>query len=401
MRIGIDASCWANQRGYGRYTRELLRALLALDQRNEYLLFIDRASALQANDLPAGVEQVRVETSQAATQAASASGRRSLRDLWAMRQAVHQHGRGLDLFYFPSVYTFFLPKTSARVIVTIHDTTAERYPRLIFPNWRSRLFWKVKVQLAVRRADLIATVSEASKRAIMKEFRVSEERVRIISDAVGAEFCPIKHDPQTREVIGRYGVNSDEPFILYVGGISPHKNLGTLVEAHARLLAQPDLPRANLVLVGDYQKDVFYSSYTDLQARIQPAGTGGSVIFTGFVDDSDLAHFYSAAAALVMPSYDEGFGLPALEAMACGAPVVASQAGALSEVVGEAGCLFNPHSPDELKDRLARLLKDPEMRDGLSRQGLQRAKEFSWEHSARQALAIFEGMVQGVEPAVA
>jgi glycosyltransferase involved in cell wall biosynthesis len=266
MRIGVDASCWANQRGYGRYTRELLNALLSLDRRNEYLLFIDKASALLADDLPAGVEQVRVETSKPATQAASAAGRRSLRDLWAMRQAVYQHGRDLDLFYFPSVYTFFPPRTSAKVIVTIHDTTAERYPRLIFPNWRSRLLWKLKVQLAVRRADLIATVSEASKRAIMKEFRVPEARVRIIFDAVGSEFYPIRRDPRTREVIARYGVNAEEPFILYVGGISPHKNLETLVEAHALLLGQPDIPRVNLVLVGDYQKDVFYSSYTSLQA---------------------------------------------------------------------------------------------------------------------------------------
>jgi glycosyltransferase involved in cell wall biosynthesis len=127
----------------------------------------------------------------------------------------------------------------------------------------------------------------------------------------------------------------------------------------------------------------------------------GSVIFTGFVDDADLAHFYNAAAALVMPSYDEGFGLPALEAMACGTPVVASRAGALPEVVGEAGCFFNPHSPDELKDQLAQLLKDPQLREGLGRQGLQRAKEFSWERSARDALAIFEETVKGIEPAAA
>ena len=137
MKIGIDASCWANQRGYGRYTRELLRTLLSSDKRNEYRMFLDKETALLSTDLPEGVEQVVVGTAEAATQAASASGRRSIKDLWAMRQAVHQHGQDLDVFYFPSVYTYFPVKTKAKVIVTIHDTTAERYPHLIFPNWQS------------------------------------------------------------------------------------------------------------------------------------------------------------------------------------------------------------------------------------------------------------------------
>ena len=401
MRIGVDASCWANQRGYGRYTRELLTALLALDQQNQYQFFIDDQSARQADGLPPGVSLVKVATSQAATQAASASGRRSLRDLWAMRQAVHWHGSDLDLFYFPSVYTYFPPRTRARVIVTIHDTTAERYPRLIFPNRRSQLFWKLKVRLAVRRADLIATVSQASRREIVKEFGVPEERVSVISDAVGAEFCPLGEDAPTSEVIARYGVNPDEPFILYVGGISPHKNLHTLVDAHASLVQDWGAPAPNLVLVGDYQKDVFFSSYTSLRERVNNRGTGGKVVFTGFVDDDDLRYLYNGASALVMPSFDEGFGLPALEAMACGTPVIASNAGALPEVVGDAGRLFSPHSSQELKEHLATVLGDRLVHDAMRRMGLQRAREFSWERSAQAALTVFGRLGRKLEPATA
>lgn len=401
MRIGVDASCWANKRGYGRYTRELLSALLSADDQNEYLFFIDAESASQADDLPAGVSQVKVATSEAATQAASASGRRSLRDLWAMRQAVGQHGYDLDLFYFPSVYTYFPPKTRAKVIVTIHDTTAERYPKLIFPNRRSGFFWKLKVHLAVRRADLIATVSEASKREIIKEFGVSPDRVSVIPDAVGAEFCPLTEVDRSQEITAHYGVNCDEPFILYVGGISPHKNLHTLVDAHASLVQESSTAKANLVLVGDYQKDVFFSSYTGLQERIEELGTGDKVVFTGFVDDDDLKYFYNAASALVMPSFDEGFGLPALEAMACGTPVIASNAGALPEVVGSAGRLFNPHSSQELQEQLAAVLGDSLVHDSMSRLGLQRAREFSWERSAQSALAAFNQLGRKLEPATA
>jgi glycosyltransferase involved in cell wall biosynthesis len=318
-----------------------------------------------------------------------------------MRQAVYRHGNDLDLFYFPSVYTYFPPKTRARVIVTIHDTTAERYPKLIFPNRRSRLFWKLKVELAVRRADLIATVSEASKQEIIREFGVPEARVSVISDAVGAEFYPLNEEPKTREVIAKYGVNVGEPFILYVGGISPHKNLHTLVDAHALLGQESGAPSANLVLVGDYQRDVFYSSYTSLREKIDGLGTTDKVVFTGFVDDTDLMYFYNAASVLVMPSYDEGFGLPALEAMACGTPVIVSNAGALPEVVGSAGRLFSPHSPQHLKDHLATVLSDRLVHDTMSRMGLQRAREFSWERSAQAALTAFSQLGRNLEPATA
>ena len=416
MIIGVDASCWANKRGYGRYTRELLTALFDADQRNEYRLFIDTESAKQAVDLPEGIPQVRVNTSKAATQAASAAGRRSLRDIWAMRQAVNRYGSDLDVFYFPSVYTYFPVKTRAKVIVTIHDTTAERYPKLIFPNRLSRLFWNLKVQMAVRRADLIATVSEASKIEIVREFGVAAEQVRVVSDAVGPEFYRLNPDARTpdarnpdartpdartREVLAKYGVNIGLPFILYVGGISPHKNLITLVRAHAALQRVAGGVKTNLVLLGDYQKDVFYSSYSDLCREIEHLGTKDWVVFTGFVDDADLVHFYNGASTLVMPSFDEGFGLPALEAMACGTPVIASRAGALPEVVGNAGKLFNPHDPDELKVCLSDVLGDARLHQEMSRQGLQRAREFSWARSADSALAIFEEVAASLEPVTA
>ena len=125
------------------------------------------------------------------------------------------------------------------------------------------------------------------------------------------------------------------------------------------------------------------------------------MVFTGFVDDADLVHFYNGASTLVMPSFDEGFGLPALEAMACGTPVIASRAGALPEVVGNAGKLFNPHDPDELKVCLSDVLGDARLHQEMSRQSLQRAREFSWARSADSALAIFEEVAASLEPVTA
>lgn len=398
MKIGIDASCWANQRGYGRYTRELMGTLLSADTRNEYRLFLDSETASLSGDLPEGVEQVVIGTTEAATQGASASGRRSIKDLWAMRQAVNRYGQDLDIFYFPSVYTYFPIKTSAKVIVTIHDTTAERYPHLIFPNWQSKMFWKIKVKLAVRKADLIATVSEASKREIIKEFGVSENMVKVVSDAVDDEFHPMTDASAIRTALAKYGVDSNDRFLLYVGGISPHKNIQTLVEAHASLIQNEQFQDVKLVLAGDYQKDVFYSCYTDLTERIRARNSSSNVIFTGFLDDADLVPFYNGARAVVMPSFDEGFGLPALESMACGTPIVASNAGALPEVVGDAGLLFSPYSTDELTDQLGRLLASEDLQREYSNLGLERAAQFSWESSMRSALEAFDEVSGNYQP---
>ncbi len=393
MKIGVDASCWANKRGYGRYTRELLRALMALDKDSDYRLFLDSATDQQSDDLPEGVQRVVVETSLAAAQAASASGHRSLRDLWAMAQAVRRQGRDLDIFYFPSVYTFFPVMTPAKVVVTVHDTTAERYPKLIFPNRRSRLLWKLKVRWAVHRADLITTVSETSKQEIIREFKLKEGAVRVVPDAVSPAFRPVNDPTQTRQVLAKYNLNGDQRYILYVGGISPHKNLATLVDAYAAATRETGFQDVNLVLVGGFQEDVFYSSYPGLREKIESLGMSDKVIFTGFVSDQELVHFYNGAQVLAIPSYDEGFGLPAAEAMACGTPVVASRAGALPEVVGQAGLLFDPHAPEELKECLQRLIADEGLRKELGRIGLCRAREFSWESSARTAAATFKELV--------
>lgn len=393
MKIGVDGSCWTNKRGYGRYTRELVRALLQVDTRNQYRLFLDAQTAQQCHDLPfSGIELVVVETSQAAGAAASAAGNRSLRDLWAMGRAVQRDGRDLDLFYFPSVFTYFPVRTRARIVVTIHDTIPERFPALIFPNQRARLFWRLKVAAAVRQADAILTVSTASRRAIAQRLHVREDDVRVVPDAVNGHFGPVDDRRVARQTLARFGVTDHEQVVLYVGGISPHKNLTTLVTAYAGLVNTGAFADTRLVLVGDYATDGFYSGYAALRDQIAAAGLTERVIFTGYLSDADLLQVYNAADVFVLPSLDEGFGLPALEAMVCGVPVVASRAGALPDVVGEAGRLFDPYSTAELTQCLTDLLGDAEARRELGRQGRERARTFTWDRAAQAALAAFEAV---------
>ncbi|MEO5904557.1 MAG: glycosyltransferase family 1 protein, partial [Gemmatimonadaceae bacterium] len=319
---------------------------------------------------------------------------RSLLDLWRMRRAVAAWGEKLDVFYFPADYTYFPVSTPARVIVTKHDMTDRRMPELLFPNWKSRLFWDAKIRLAMRRSDMIFTVSETSRRDIIDAFRLPGECVRVVADAVDPSFVPAARGTERTAILAKYGIRDDERFVLYVGGISPHKNLETLILAFERWSRTNAKLDVSLILVGDYAADVFHSSFNALQGLIATHSLGASVRFPGFVPDADLRHFYSAADCLVLPSFYEGFGLPVLEAMACGTAVIASNAGALPEVVADAGLLFDPHLPDELAECLGRVLSDESLRLELVERGKLRSRQFTWEASARVAIEAFEQLAR-------
>ena len=390
MRVGIDASCWTNSRGYGRYARELINAILDVDQQNSYTLFLDAATERLSPDLPVRAKRVIVQTGSAASQAAAADGYRSLGDLWAMSRAVAAQRGDLDLFYFPSVYTFFPVPRRLRPLVTIHDTITERNPALAFPHWHNRVFWNLKVGWAIRQSSFILTVSESSSAAIREHFGLASSRVRIVPDAVSPQFQPTEDTPERRRTLSSRGVDPGRRYLLYVGGISPHKSIDTLVDAHAKLIRNEGFADVQLVLVGDYKRDVFFSSYDALRQR-----AAASAIFTGFVPDDELTQLYGAASTLVMPSIDEGFGLPAIEAMACGTPVVASRAGALPEVVADAGLLYTPRDVDELAEALKTVLADASLRQRLSNEGQKRAAQFTWQASARLAIQAFEDAGRG------
>lgn len=389
MRIGVDACCWSNRRGFGRFTRELLKALIATDSSNEYWLFLDQQSS-QVTDLPPKANLVIVPTTVSPVEAASASGHRSFRDLWAMTRAVSKHK--LDLFFFPAIYSFFPILNRIPIAITIHDMIPDDHPEAVFPDKRRLFFWKMKELAALRQTDVVVTVSNYSKQQILRHCRIKASRIRVISEAPGEAFTVLPENQETEQVLRTYGLEDRGRFLLYVGGISPHKNLRTLVDAFHLLIDDPDYTDVKLILVGDYKTDSFYSDYPALKAKVEELHLTGRVLFTGFVDDADLATLYNAASLVVIPSLQEGFGLPAMEAMACGAPVVSSSAGSLPEVLGKAGCFFDPYSPNDIHKVIRTVLSDPALRESMKHAGLERAKQFRWETTADQMRAIFEEM---------
>jgi glycosyltransferase involved in cell wall biosynthesis len=392
MRIGIDLACWANSRGYGRYTRNLLRALLATDTTHRYLGFADPAT-LQSGTFPLQLELVPVALSEAPTQAAAHDGRRRAIDLWRMARAV-QRSR-VDVVFFPSTYTYFPVLGRARAVVVVHDAIAERMPQLIFPNRAGRLAWTLKTRLACWQAQRIVTVSRAASASIQQHLPISAKRVRIIHEAADPVFGPSLRDAaagQRRVTLReRFGIRADAQIVLYVGGFGPHKNVGTLIEAFARLRDTVEVP-LHLVLVGQTEGEVFHSEVGGLQEQVRQRSLEDRVTFTGFVPDLELVDWYHAATCLVLASRDEGFGLPVVEAMACGTPVIASRVGALAELVGDdAGLLFDPDQPDELVLALRRLVTgDGVLAQELREAGLRRAAALSWEQAATSLCAIFD-----------
>jgi glycosyltransferase involved in cell wall biosynthesis len=377
--IGVDATVWANRRGYGRFARGLLPRLADRLGPDRLLLFLDPLSA-QAEDLPAGTRRVVVPLSEAPISAASAEGRRSISDLLRMTRAVAISRP--DVIFFPSAYTFFPIVPPTRVVVTIHDVIAERHPSLVFPRRHLAWFWHAKMLLARWQAHLILTVSDASRRAIIDQFRVAPGRVAVVPEGADPIFYPRPDGPGRSAALARAGLASGDPFILYVGGISPHKNLDTLLRSYARLVAMPRFADVRLLLVGDYSGDSFYSCYADLIRLQSDLGLDGHVTFTGFLPDVDLAELYPAARAVILPSFDEGFGLPVIEAMVSGTAVLASDRGSLPEVLGGAGQLFDPTSSEAMTTAMASVLGDPARRTTMIERGLARANAYSWTAAA-------------------
>jgi glycosyltransferase involved in cell wall biosynthesis len=394
MKIGIDATCWGNKRGFGRFTRELLEALLEIDETNEYLFFVD-GDTNESETIPSRVTKIIVNTDVSPIQAASAQSRRSIKDLLAMSREVFRHK--VDVFFFPAVYSYFPVFNRTKIIVTIHDVIADHNPELIFPNAKSKFFWKLKQNAAIRQADLITTVSEYSKRQIIEYFNLPKSRMRVISEGVRPIFRVAAADKERIETLNKYQLNANENFLLSVGGISPHKNLGTLVTAFKKICeTRTDV---KLVLVGDYKDDPFFSAYPSLKKQIAELNLENKVIFTGYISDEELVDLYNEAALLVFPSFEEGFGLPAIEAMSCGTPVAASNCSSLPEVLGDVGRFFDPRNAENMADVIGQVLGNAEMRNTMKKSGLARAEQFKWKKAAQDTLAIFNELVAS-KPAV-
>lgn len=392
MRIGVDASCWWNRRGFGRFTRELLKAMFAASEGHEFVLFVDQPPDPDMSG--PGVRAVTVKTSRTVTEAAVAEDRRTIGDMWAFRRAVA--AERVDIMFFPAVYSWFPVPWGLPSVVTVHDAIAEHFPDLVFPGLKNRLFWTLKIRLACAQARRIMTVSNAAREEIVTHLGVARDRIDVISEAADDRFAPIADVALRAASRQRASLPPNARLLVYVGGFAPHKNLSRLLSGFAQAQAESGVDDVHLALVGDPGGAGFHSEHAELLAQI--AGSPrlqGRVHFTGYVSDDDLVALYSDALAVVMPSFSEGFGLPAVEAMACGTPVLSSNVGAVPEVVGDAGLYFDPSSVEEIASSILKIARDDDLLAGLKVKALSRAKLFSWANAAKLATGFLEACRSG------
>jgi len=385
VRVGVDATSWANRRGFGRFARNAVGRLLSIDRETTYVFFVD-GSAVDGPELPPGGVRRVVPLRRPSPEGPAAGGRRPVGDLLRLTRAAS--GRDLDAFLFPSVYSYY-PVFRVPTVVGLHDTTAAAHPDLLFATRRERMLWRAKEQLAVRLATRVFTVSQASRRALAETLGVDAEAIPVVAEAPDPAFAPRSADDAAR-VAQAIGVPPEAPFVVYAAGISPHKNIETLLEAFA-MLERP----AWLVLAGDLEGP-YLSATVAVRAQIAELGLEERALLPGFVSDDDLACLYSGAIAAVVPSLSEGFGLPAVEAAACGAAALLSDLPPHRETLADAALFFQPTDAPALRDALDRLLSDRALRRSVGERCRKAVAHLSWDAAAEQLRGLIaEAAVRG------
>jgi glycosyltransferase involved in cell wall biosynthesis len=380
LRILIDTR-HLRDFGIGTYIRNLVRALACIDRENHYVLACGKEGGAELGGLPPNFQITRYERLDS-----------DLLDHVAFPWFIRQFPA--DLYHIPlNVVSLAMPRP---YVVTIHDMSSLMYDRQRDFRRKLRLY---QFRRGLQRAEKIIAVSEATLRDVEDLFGIPPERVRRIYNAPDPRFLehkpaadarsagPEGHSREVRRILERYQI--DYPFVLYTGSIRPQKNVPRLVEAFAvvrgQLETHPVYKDLRLIIIGDE-----LSRYPAVRRAVIQTRVEDVVRFLGFVPIDTLRIFYEAAAAFVFPSMYEGFGLPPLEAMASGTPVVSSNRSSLPEVVGDAAALVNPENVFDIARGIRDALTDEQLRISLIARGYEQARRFSWESTARQVLEVYE-----------
>ena len=360
MRIGVNTLFLERpETGSGQYTRHLLEALARVDSTNEYLLFSPGPAP--------SISNTQYPISNRAK-------------LWFEQVSFPRACRHLDLAHVPYLASPLFP--TVPTVVTVHDLIP-----LILPAYRGsplvRLYTRL-VAAAARKAQAIITVSQASERDIIRCLRVPPERVHVTYEAAGETLQPVEDEAHLAAIRQKYAL--PERYLIFLGGFDQRKNVSTLLRAFALLVNKQQ--QARLVIAGKLPgRDS--PLFPDPCRLVRELGVEKTVIFTGWVPEEDKPALLSGATAFVFPSLYEGFGLPVVEAMACGTPVVASDRSSLPEVVGEGGILVEPTDAEALAEAMEALLVDDALRDELRQRALAQAAKFSWKQTALETLAVY------------
>jgi glycosyltransferase involved in cell wall biosynthesis len=361
MKIAIDARKW---RDYGivTYVRNVVRHLAQIDRETTYLLFCNPADESTLRDLAENFVPV-----------VDSSAGYSVREHVSLPLKLRR--LGAELLHSPHyVRPLFCTIPS---VVTIHDCIHLLFPQYL-PNRMAFRYARYVMGSAIRNSGVVFTVSEASRADILRFYPSTDPaKVHVVPNAIDAELLVDPGEAERERVRERYQIRGR--FVLFAGNVKPHKNLERLIRAFARVRCQEGNEDLRLVLIGD---DV--GRYASLRRTADEAGVRQEVRFFGFVPHETLAALYRMATVFAFPSLYEGFGLPPLEAMACGTPVVTSRISSLPEVVGDGALLVDPYSEDDIAQGIARLLDDQDLRARLIERGLERAAGYSWTRSVRQ-----------------
>jgi glycosyltransferase involved in cell wall biosynthesis len=362
MEIGIDARKYTDF-GIGTYIRNLARVF---DGHNE-----DRFTYIVTPD-----DAELVRRAHRGNTIVNSSPKYSARELVTVSWQANR--ARFSMFHAPH-YTLPLG-LSMRRVVTVHDVIHLRFPEYFSPLQRA--YARMMIGHACRAADAVIVDSEFAACELVRLIGCPQEKIHVIPLGVSAEFAPGADNESAEGFRRRHGVGRQ--FFLYVGSLKPHKNVGGLLRAFSALGERKEL---QLVCVGEKLED-----NVDLRALCAGQGIFERVRSLGWLDESELIAAYRAATAVVLPSLYEGFGFPVLEAMACGTPVIASNAASIPEVVGDAGLLVDPSAQRDLTRAMVSLLDDPELHVSLRARGLLRAKLFTWETCAEKTLTLYRSL---------
>ncbi|HET9920078.1 MAG TPA: glycosyltransferase family 1 protein [Ktedonobacteraceae bacterium] len=378
MRIAIDYTAAIRQgAGIGQYVRNLVDALLAEDHSNQYTLL---SSGRPTKERPFPT-------------APNVRGRsifipdRYLNVLWYRWRlplyATYFSGQ-TDIYHGPD---FALPPLGKKLrkVVTVHDLAFLEYPEYAVPELVSYL--KKIVPEAVEAADVVTAVSEATRQGLIKYFKTPQEKITVVPIGVASHFRRITDPILLGATQHKYGLK--HPLVLGVGTLEPRKNHLNLIKAFAKATRKKNGP-AMLAIAGG--KGWLYE---ETQQLVEKLKLENKVRFLGRVSDFDLVTLYSMADVFAFPSFFEGFGIPPLEAMACGAPIITSNTSSLPEVVGDAAILVSPQDVDALSQAITRLIESETLREELRQKGFQRVQQFSWPQTARKMLAIYNRLYAG------
>ncbi len=370
MRIAIDIRK-LHDFGVGTYVRNLIRHLARLDRDTQYIFLCQREDRRLVQALGNNFRAVPER-----------SGPYSLTE---QLMVPFDLGRTrATLFHAP--HYVLPPLAPCRSIVTIHDCIHLRFPQYL-PNRLAHAYARAQLWAATRRASRILTVSESSKQDILRFCRVPEAKVTVIYNAIDERFSIEPTEDEMVRVRERYQL--PKRFVMYAGNVKPHKNLERLIDAFV-LLRRSGLNDLGLLITGSE-----ISRYAILRRAVHRCNLHKHVRFLGYQPEETLAVLYRLADVFVFPSLCEGFGLPPLEAMASGTPVVASNTSSLPEVLGDAAVLIDPYDPESIADGMRRVLENEDLRTNLCTRGFARVQEFSWEQSVKRTRQIYEEVATG------